>query len=154
MVARAIFASGIPIISAVGHETDYTIADFAADLRASMLTVAAEMVVPEKADLRRRCNDISLRLKTKYINYFDKLKSKLTEITNRLIDPRRKLEDYRLRLDDLGARLHRILLHRLQRERKYLEFWQNRLAANTPRLVLTEANKQLEQINENLLKSL
>jgi len=154
LVAGAIFASNIPIISAVGHETDYTIADFAADLRAPTPTAAAELVVPEKSDLQRRCHDISMRLQTKFTNYFDRLNLRLTEISNRLIDPRRKLEDYRLRLDDLGARLHRILLLRIRRERKYLDFWQHRLVANTPRLVLTKANQQLEQINEKLIKSL
>jgi len=154
VVARAIFASNTPIISAVGHETDYTIADFAADLRAPTPTAAAELVVPEKSDLRRRCNDISMRLKTKFLHYFDRLNLRLTEISNRLIDPRRKLEDYRLRLDDLCARFHRILLLRIHGERKYLDFWQNRLAANTPQLLLTKANKQLEQINQNLFKSL
>jgi exodeoxyribonuclease VII large subunit len=154
VVARTIFGSNIPIISAVGHETDYTIADFAADLRAPTPTAAAELVVPEKSDLRRRCNDISMRLQTKFLYYFDRLNLCLTEISNRLVDPRRKLEDHRLRLDDLCARFHRILLLRISRERKYLDFWQNRLAANTPRLLLTKANKQLEQINENLIKSL
>jgi len=154
LVARALFASSIPIISAVGHETDYTIADFAADLRAPTPTAAAELVVPEKSDLQRRCDDISMHLKIKIIHYFDKLSSRLTDISNRLTHPRRKLEDHRLRLDDLGARFHRILLHQIRRERKYLDFWQNRLAANTPRLVLTKASKQLEQINEKLTKSL
>ena len=154
LVAEAIFTSNIPIISAVGHETDYTIADFAADLRAPTPTAAAELVVPEKSDLQRRCNDVSMRLQTKFSYYFDRLNLRLAEISKRLIDPRRKLEDYRLRLDDLGTRLHRILLRRIHRERKYLDFWLNRLAANTPRIVLTKANKQLEQINEKLIKSL
>jgi exodeoxyribonuclease VII large subunit len=154
LVARTIFGSNIPIISAVGHETDYTIADFAADLRAPTPTAAAELVVPEKSDLRRRCNDSSMRLQSKFLHYFDRLNLRITEFSNRLVDPRRKLEDHRLRLDDLCARFHRILLLRISRERKYLDFWQNRLAANTPRLLLTKANKQLEQINENLIKSL
>lgn len=153
-VARAIFASKIPIISAIGHETDYTIADFVADLRATTPTAAAELVVPEKSDLQRRCNDILMRLQSKFLHYFERLNLRLTEISNRLIDPRRKLEDYRLRLDDLCARFHRILLRQVRREREHLDFWHHRLGANTPRHVLIKANKQLEQINEKLIKSL
>jgi len=153
-VARAIFASEIPIISAVGHETDYTIADFTADLRAPTPTAAAELVVPEKSVLQRRSNDMLQRLRTNFLYYFDGLNLQLTELSKRLIDPRRKLEDYRLRLDDLCARLHRLLCLRVRREREHLYFWQNRLDANTPRIVLDNAKLQLEQMNEKLSKSL
>lgn len=153
-VARAIFASKIPIISAVGHETDYTIADFVADLRAPTPTAAAELVVPEKSDLQRHGNDILMRLRTEFRYYFDGVKLRLKEISKRLIDPRRKLEDYRLRLDDLCARFHRALRLRVRREREHLDFWHNRLDANTPRLALIKAKKQLEQLNDNLIKSL
>jgi exodeoxyribonuclease VII large subunit len=153
-VARAIFASEIPIISAVGHETDYTIADFVADLRAPTPTAAAELVVPEKSDLQHRCNDMFMRLQTNISYYFNGLNLRLSEISKHLIDPRRRLEDYRLRLDDLCARFHRILHLRVHREREQLDFWQSRLEANTPRIFLTKAKTQLEQINENLIKSL
>jgi len=153
-VARAIFASKIPIISAVGHETDYTIADFVADLRAPTPTAAAELVVPEKSDLQRHVNDILMRLRTEILFYFDGLNVRIKEISKRLIDPRRKLEDYRLRLDDLCARFHRSLRLRVRREREYLDFWHNRLDANTPRLFLIKSKKHLEQIIDKLIKSL
>ena len=69
-VARAIFGSRVPVISAVGHETDYTIADFVADLRAPTPSAAAEMVVPEKFTLEHRCKELDTLLKTKINNYF------------------------------------------------------------------------------------
>jgi len=153
-VARAIFASTIPIISAIGHETDYTIADFVADLRAPTPTAAAELAVPEIANLQRRCHDLLIRLQTNFLHYFDRLNLKLTEFSKRLVNPRRKLEDYRLHLDDLCARMQRILLFRVRREREQVVFWQNRLNANTPRELLVKANQKLEQINENIFKSL
>jgi exodeoxyribonuclease VII large subunit len=153
-VARAIFASKIPIISAIGHETDYTIADFVADLRAPTPTAAAELAVPEMSDLQRRCNDLLMRLQTNILHYCTRLDLQLTEFSNRLVNPRRKLEDYRLRLDDLCARIQRILLFRVRRERQQFDFWQNRLSANTPRDLLIKANQKLEQINGNLTKSL
>ncbi len=59
VVARAIFRSTIPVVSAVGHEIDYTIADFVADARAPTPTAAAHLVVPRKADLKRRLDETS-----------------------------------------------------------------------------------------------
>jgi exodeoxyribonuclease VII large subunit len=153
-VARAIFASKIPIVSAVGHETDYTISDFVADLRAPTPSAAAELVVPEKSELERRCNEILMRLKRNFLNYLNKLKIKLNNVSQRLIHPRRKFEDYRLRLDDLCARLNRVLLLRIRHKRENLVFWQDRLAANTPYLLLEKIKIQLEQTQKNLIKSL
>jgi exodeoxyribonuclease VII large subunit len=153
-VARAIFESKIPIISAIGHETDYTIADFVADLRAPTPTAAAELAVPEIADLQRRCNDLLIRLQTNFLHYFDRLNLQLSEFSSRLVNPRRKLEDYRLQLDDLCARMHRILLFRVRKEREFVDFWQNRLKANKPRELFIKAKQKLEQVNQNLFKTL
>ena len=153
-VARAIFGSRIPIVSAVGHETDYTIADFVADLRAPTPSAAAELVVPEKSELQRRCKDALTHLKTKFLHYFRELNLVLSEISKRLIDPRRKLADFRLRLDDLYDRFNRVFDRRIRREREYLGFWQDRLDANNPRVFTLKSKKRLEQINQNLIKSL
>jgi exodeoxyribonuclease VII large subunit len=108
-VARAIYASRIPVVSAVGHETDYTISDFVADLRAPTPSAAAELVVPQKSEFERRCHDGLLRLHKLISNYFNLLRSRTNEISKRLIDPRRKFEDHRLYLDDLLARLNRVV---------------------------------------------
>ena len=153
-VARAIFASKIPVVSAIGHETDYTISDFVADLRAATPTAAAELVVPEKSELDRQCKNVILQLKTIISYYFKGLKTKLNQFSQRLADPRRRLEDLRLRLDDLSARINRILDLRVRREREYFHFWRDRLDANTPQQFIAEYNKKLEQINQNLKKSL
>ena len=152
-VARAIFASRIPIISAVGHETDYTIADFVADLRAPTPSAAAELVVPEKSALQRRCQEIESRLQTKIIYYFNNLKIKIQEISKRLIDPRRKIEDLRLRIDDLYLRLNRTFAYRIRRDRENLAFRADRLSANNPRFLIQKFKKQLEQNYNNLIKS-
>jgi exodeoxyribonuclease VII large subunit len=152
-VARAIFASMIPIVSAVGHETDYTISDFAADLRAPTPSAAAELVVPEKAELQRRCREILSGLKSKLNNYFGYLKIKLDDLSRRLIDPRRKIEDFRLRTDDLTARLNRVLALRIRREQDHLGFWVDRLEANSPKLLLNKFKQKLDQNFTNLLKT-
>ncbi len=152
-VARAIFASSIPIISAVGHETDYTIADFVADLRAPTPSAAAEVVVPEKSVLERRCQEIEALFKSNINNYINRLNTKIQEMSQRLVDPRRKIEDLRLRIDDLYLRLKRTFVYRLRRDRENLEFRTDRLSANTPRFLIQKIKKQLEQNYNNLIKS-
>ena len=72
-VARAIFSSKIPIISAVGHETDFTIADFVADLRASTPSAAAELAVPHKIDLSRRVAELTTTLTVRFSRYIKHL---------------------------------------------------------------------------------
>ena len=152
-VARAIFASEIPIISAVGHETDYTISDFVADLRAPTPSVAAELVIPEKSELEQRRKDLIKILQIRISHYFRYLKQKLNEQSKHLVDPRRKLEDACLKVDDLTMRLNRTLLHRILRERQHLEFWNDRLGANNPIQLFNEIKLKLDKNYYNLLKT-
>ncbi len=152
-VARAIFTSEIPIISAVGHETDYTISDFVADLRAPTPSAAAELVIPEKSELEQRHKDLHKILGIRISYYFKDLKQKLNEQSKHLIDPRRKLEDVCLKVDDLTMRLNRALLHRILRERQHLEFWDDRLGANNPVYLFNEIKLRLDRNNYNLLKT-
>jgi len=152
-VARAIFASEIPIISAVGHETDYTISDFVADLRAPTPSAAAELVVPVKSELEQHRKDLLNLLKIRIAHYFKYLNQKLNEHSNRLVNPRRKLEDACLKVDDLTARLNRVLFHRIRHERKHCDFWDDRLHANNPIHLVKNMKIKLEQNYNNLYKS-
>ncbi len=153
IVARAIFDSQIPVVSAVGHETDYTIADFVADLRAPTPTAAAELTVPVKSELQGRCRILSERLNSNIINYINLLNHILNGLSKRLTDPRRRLEDFRLRLDDLGNRLLGNLHRRIRQDRGYLRLWRDRLGPNQPHALISKSRIQLDQIYDNLLKS-
>jgi exodeoxyribonuclease VII large subunit len=150
VLARAIAASAIPVVSAVGHETDFTIADFVADLRAPTPSAAAELVVPLKADLKQRHAELSTALVNRFAQRVSSHRGFLTDLTRRLVHPAKRLQDLRLRIDDLTNRMigsfHRDLT--LRRER--LEWRQARLQANSPLVQVQTLKDKLTQCTGNL----
>lgn len=135
-VARAVFGSQIPIISAVGHETDVTIADFVADLRAPTPSAAAELAVPEKNELVRRCTETTVRLKSEFYNYIDRHRTALKTISRRLSDPKKKIQDLILKTDDYTARLIRNFERTIRQKRSQLRELSGRLHALSPAAIL------------------
>ncbi|HUI68851.1 MAG TPA: exodeoxyribonuclease VII large subunit [Nitrospirota bacterium] len=119
-VARAIYASKIPVISAVGHETDYTIADFVADLRAPTPSAAAEMVVKSEESFREFISSLESGLIKNIRQQIDLTRASLREFTRMLGDPRRLLEQYVQRVDELTGRLATGLRHHVRRDRALL----------------------------------
>jgi exodeoxyribonuclease VII large subunit len=108
MVARAIFHSTIPIISAVGHEIDFTIADFAADLRAPTPSAAAELVAPRKENLQFQLQRLTRALGQSFLRRVQQSRERLHLLGDHLSDPRRRVNDLRLRLDDRLEQLQRL----------------------------------------------
>ncbi len=151
VVARSIFESEIPIISAVGHETDFSIADFVSDLRAPTPSAAAELVIPLKNDLVKRCAELSMTLTNRFFRYIEYLQILLKEITNRLFDPTKKIENLMLRSDDMFARLIRSYKNRDFQWRERLEWRVERLNANNPLIHINKLNEELAQEYDNLL---
>jgi exodeoxyribonuclease VII large subunit len=152
-VARAIFNSKIPVVSAIGHETDYTIADFVADMRAPTPSAAAEMVVPEKDELQRRCAELRSFLELNIYNYINILRLELKVISDHLVDPRKALQDQQLRLDDLSARLHRLIFAYLHTKQQHLRWWVDRFTVNNPMTQLYKLNEKLDNYRYNIIKS-
>ena len=122
VVARAIAASKLPVISAVGHESDVTIADFVADLRAPTPSAAAELVVREKAQLVQHLAGLRDRLHGITRQRLRRLRERLDDVRRRrvLTDPARPLRDLHRRLDDLAGRLQRGLDRRRREARDRL----------------------------------
>ncbi len=115
VVARAVRASAIPIIVGVGHESDFTIADFAADLRAPTPTAAAELVAPERASLLDRIDDAEVRLRRCAQRHLERGQQRLDYALRVLMSPRAPLRGLEARLAQLGLRLASAARHRVAR---------------------------------------
>jgi len=117
-VARAIYHSKIPIISAVGHETDYTIADFVADLRAPTPSAAAELVVRDKREIKNILHYLGGRLENEMVQVLEGYRIHLSHLVKIFKEPEKRIEDYCLRVDDLVNRLRFLATWVLKRKRE------------------------------------
>jgi exodeoxyribonuclease VII large subunit len=132
VVARAIFASRIPVISAVGHEIDFTIADFVADVRAPTPSAAAEIVVPKKEDLELHISDLKRQLLLAIKQDLQGRWSEVQKLKGRIIDPSRRFPDLHMRLDGLREHLQYAIEGGLQRREQQLLKLQSNLKHLSP----------------------
>ncbi len=155
MVARAVAASAIPVISAVGHEIDFTLSDFAADFRAETPSAAAEWITSARQE---------------YVDAAEQLKSRLIVGTERQIErkshqlsllgshlkhqhPRNRLDQAALRLDDLQGRLGQTLLSSLQLNHQKLELLKSRYTGIRPETRLKHCSESLRQLKLRLVNN-
>lgn len=150
VVARAIAASKIPVVSAVGHEVDVTIADFVADLRAPTPSAAAELVVRERLELEEGLRLLDQRLLRAMQVQLLQRQRYVLGLSERLRDPRRRLQDQRLRLAELDERLKAALARSANQRRKRLEQLEQRLWLRSPELKLKVAQKLNSALDERL----
>ncbi|MCM8800781.1 MAG: exodeoxyribonuclease VII large subunit [Candidatus Omnitrophica bacterium] len=129
VVARAIYNSRIPVISAVGHERDITIADLVADLRAPTPSVAAEMVIPKKEELRKKIKDISEDLRQSFLDLI--------------------LRDQQV-LDDLIYRLGLIIQHNLELNLSQLQAAKKKLIFLNPLSTIQQYKERIEDLKRQL----
>ncbi len=118
IMARAIYNSKIPVVSAVGHEIDWTIADMVADLRAPTPSAAAEMVIRSKQELKEKVAAAAFQLASCLRNIISDKRVLLHRMERGLIDPSRRLKEIRLRLGDMADRLATAISHSLEITKK------------------------------------
>jgi len=130
IVARAIFHSAVPIVSAVGHEIDFTICDFVADLRAPTPSVAAELIVPDVTDLQRQLDRCSRTLGRQLIN---------------------RVRDAQQRLDHARENLRRCLGHKIEGYKRGLDHAVRALQARSPVRELLMRRNYLADLHRRLV---
>jgi exodeoxyribonuclease VII large subunit len=163
MLARTIAASKIPVISAVGHEVDFTIADFVADVRAATPSNAAELVVKEKRAVVESLADLDVRLRRAIDRVIALRRERLTRTRGRrvLTDPSRPLRDLERRLDDARARLRQAALSAVRRGEHRVALASRSLRALNPvahtlnsRRTLTDLRGRLDRgLRQRLLRA-
>ena len=119
VVARAIYESKLPIVSAVGHETDFSISDFVADLRAPTPSAAAELVVPNVAELSQKLDVYNLRLKNALKKKIDIMKMRYEKCMKSRVytDPLKNINDQYLKLDMLLKSMTNSVLTKIQKSK-------------------------------------
>lgn len=141
-VARAIAASRVPVISAVGHEVDTTISDFVADLRAPTPSVAAELVVKNALELEERVHMVKRHLVTHMQYVLHLKKTRLESSAQRLIDPQRRLQDLAQRCDEWSERLSGAWQKNFQTWRHKVELLQQKMGHPKERLLRLHEQRQ------------
>lgn len=156
MVARAIYASRIPIISGVGHETDVTIADFAADFRAPTPSAAAEHATPDQHQWFNKFSEIENRLLQHAQRQLRQLQQKLDWLDGRLRQqhPEQKLIRNRQQLGAVEIRLKRAFQHKLALEQKSVENLLTRFRLCTPTLLIQRNRDRYANLNTRLIAAM
>ncbi len=161
-LARLIAGSEIPVISAVGHEIDFTICDFVADLRAPTPSAAAELVAKSSNELLQKLNQWERLIKNSFEKIFKLKRQSVLAATHRLVDPKKKLVDYNLRNDELLTRLEQATKVYIEYHKKDLNLLQQKIVsplillgrakANLNQLMLRLNSQTLKLVNDNIFK--
>lgn len=155
-LARAIAALDTPVISAVGHEVDFTIADFVADRRAPTPSAAAELATQNQEQLLLRLQELRQRLDNTIRRRLQEYRQHLAHIGHKLqiLHPRRQLQQEQQLLDDLGQRLERAMQHQLAQQRQHYTQLTKRLQLLTPTHQLRMLREKIAHKQHKLLHNM
>ena len=153
-VARAVAACRTPIISAVGHETDVSITDFVADVRAPTPSAAAELLAPSSADIHQRLAGLRQRLLLRMRELLQREHTRLDGLSRRLRHPGERLQQQAQRIDDLEQRLLRAIDRRLCASQERLARLDTRLGAQHPGRTLVLLCQRLEHLSARLPRAM
>ncbi|MBG9989743.1 exodeoxyribonuclease VII large subunit [Pseudoalteromonas sp. NZS37] len=151
-LARAIFKSELPIVSAVGHEIDTTISDYVADVRAATPSAAAELVSPNTQELHNKVKQLVNRLSNAFKHGIADKRALATQLQHRLnlCHPRNQLNQKSQRLDELSIALQQAMRNRLYQQERTLNNLTPRLMRQSPDKKLATASHQLSQLQARL----
>jgi exodeoxyribonuclease VII large subunit len=152
-VARAIAACQTPIVSAVGHETDVSISDFVADVRAPTPSAAAELLAPERSELLQQLRNSERHLGLRINETLTRKRIQLQHLRQRLRHPRERLQHHNQRLDDLSLRLTRAMQTCLQQRSQGFNHLHARLAVQHPQEALSAYQLQLNTLQHRLVRA-
>ncbi|MEW6645854.1 MAG: exodeoxyribonuclease VII large subunit [Pseudomonadota bacterium] len=150
VVARAIHASPLPIVSAVGHEIDFTIADFVADMRAPTPSAAAELLSPDREEMRTQLLQQRIRLARSFQRQMRHKREQLDTLQKRLKHPGRRLQEIAQRLDEMEQRLGRASQHLLRHAGSRLAALHARLERHTPLYRVQALQTRREELQRRL----
>lgn len=148
-LARKISQSVIPVISAVGHEIDFTIADFVADLRAPTPSAAAELVAKSSSELNHKVQSLHKMMINLWQRQLSDFKRRLFVLEKGLVDPQKRLQDFQMRCDDLISRMQISIDHYLVKRSMTVANYKSRLVH--PEMILSEKRKDLFYLKEKLM---
>ncbi|SDN35691.1 exodeoxyribonuclease VII large subunit [Acetanaerobacterium elongatum] len=154
VVARAIYDSKVPVISAIGHETDFTIADFVADLRAPTPSAASELAVPELTELQNRLHQLGRQLNVSYAEQFSKASTRMNLIADNFyaMSPLKKLKGHYEQLQNDTVRLNSVMINKFAVKQNQWLYYTDMLDALSPLKVL-QRGYALAYKNNRVIKS-
>jgi len=154
VVARSIFRCPVPVVSAVGHETDYTIADFVADVRAPTPSAAAELVVRRKDELKEAISTLERGLLSGISRLISLKEGHLQQLRGRLKDPRSRLEERELRLAELKGRIRMAVERAIGERQRRLEGFLRLLEAHSPGRLLASVERRMDEGEQRLVAAI
>ncbi|WKY46812.1 exodeoxyribonuclease VII large subunit [Eubacteriaceae bacterium ES3] len=154
-LAEAIYESQLPVISAVGHEIDFTIADFVADLRAPTPSGAAELVAEDQHTLIQRMIELKNRMTTSMVRQLEAHSLAVGEMNKRInrYKPINRIEDLRLRIDVTEKQIRSLVNRHLSQERILLDQYRLRIEAMNPENILKKGYILVEDENRKIVSS-
>ncbi len=155
-VARAIFSSEIPVISAVGHETDFTIADFVADKRAATPSEAAELVVPDRREIERNLHSLELRIRQNLFNVVEVHRQRLESIEKSVLfrKPTERINQYRQTVDELKRNIYAEITHQVELHRSSLQAYIGKLDALSPLAILKRGYSICSRLDGTVIRTI
>ena len=152
-VARAIAECQTPIVSAIGHETDVSISDFVADVRAPTPSAAAELLAPDRHELLQQLRNTQHQLTLRINTQLQRQHTQLQHLRQRLRHPRERLQQHSQRLDDLSLRLERAIRGTVQQQQQSCTHLDARLYVQHPREHLAQQQQHLLGLQQRLVRA-